>query len=221
MYVAGTEGCHDMDAARSAAETIGAELRVISVPDAECPGLIEDMMKVTGTVSPLVLAFSAPLYCVLRDCTEHIVLTGECADEVFGGYSKYVPLSGDALLGTMRGDLDRFRAESLPHDGRMAGHFGRAIERPYFSDTVLETMSEATPDEIKPSPEDRKKVLCDAAEILGFGFLAQRPKKAAQYGSGILDAVKRECGRKGMEYNGFVSAAARVNGLADRGPQRN
>lgn len=208
MYVTGTDGCHDIDAARSAAEAIGADLKVITVPDAECPRLIEDMMKVTGTVNPLVLAFSAPLFCVLRDCSEDVVLTGECADEVFGGYSKYVPLSGDALLQAMKGDLDRFRAESLPHDDSIAGHFGRIIERPYFSDRILEIMSEASAEDIKPSPGDRKKVLCDAAEILGFGFLAQRPKKAAQYGSGILDAVKKRCEAEGMEYNAFVSGTA-------------
>ena len=55
----------------------------------------------------------------------------------------------------------------------------------------------------------RKKLLSDAACDLGFDFLADRKKKAAQYGSGMMDAVRRVCKSKGCTYNELVAELVR------------
>lgn len=202
-----------MSAAASAAEALGADLERIIIPPGECTGLIAAQMKATGTVNPLVLAFSAPLFAVLRECGEDTVLTGQCADEIFGGYGKYLRLSDADLVREMDRDMERFLREGAPHDSAMCRYFGKKIFRPYLGDRIREVMASATPADIRPSPSERKRVLCDAAADLGFGFLAERPKKAAQYGSGILYAAKAALRPSGTEFNAFVASSAAAGGL--------
>jgi len=213
MYVAGIPGSHDVEAATSAAEMLGADLEVIEVMPDDAMVLIKSQMSDTGMTNPLVLAFTSPIYCVLKHCKDSIVAAGQGADEVFGGYNKYVSVPDEGLKDAMKADADRFWAQTYPHEKKIADLFGKTVFRPYFDDTVTSLMAAASPSEIRPSPEDRKKVLCDAATYLGYGFLASRPKKAAQYGSGILDAVKEQCRKEGMQYNEFVSRTAQELGL--------
>ena len=203
FYVAGVPGCHDIAAAESAAAEMGAELKVIEVADAV--SVIRDQMEITGCTNPLMLAFSAPLFCVLRACSEEYVIGGTGADEVFGGYNKYVGVPDCELKARMKEDADRYWSETFPHEERMAAASGKKLLRPYFDERVTSAMDALSPAEIRPRPEDRKRVLCDSARGLGFGFLADRPKKAAQYGSGILDAVKAVCRERGIEYNQLVA----------------
>ncbi len=203
FYVAGVPGCHDIAAAESAAEEMGAGLEVIEVTDAV--SVIRDQMEVTGCSNPLMLAFTSPLFCVLRGCREDTVIGGTGADEIFGGYNKYVGVPDSELKVRMKEDADRFWAESFPHEEKIASSYGRTFLRPYLDERVTSLVEALPPEVIRPSPGDRKRILCDAADYLGFGFLSSRPKKAAQYGSGILDAVKAVCRDRGIEYNQLVA----------------
>ena len=207
FYVAGVPGCHDILAAEQAAAEMGGDLEVIAVDDAV--SVIRDEIEATGCSNPLMLAFSSPLFCVLRRCSEEYVIGGTGADEVFGGYNKYVSVPDSELKERMKEDSDRFWAETYPHEERMASKFGKTLLRPYFDDRVVSFMDALPPEEIRPSQDDRKKVLCGAASLLGFDHLSGRPKKAAQYGSGILDAVKAVCRERGMEYNQLVAELCR------------
>jgi asparagine synthase (glutamine-hydrolysing) len=47
--------------------------------------------------------------------------------------------------------------------------------------------------------QSRKVVLREAARLLGLYQVADRPKKAAQYGSGVMRVMKAEAKRLGVE----------------------
>lgn len=218
FYVAGIPESHDVLAAESAAELIGADLKVIEVRPEDAACVIRRQMEITGTVNPLILAFTSPIACVLENCREKTVLAGQGADEIFGGYNKYGSVPNGELKAAMKSDSDRFYRETFPHEEKLAFHWGKEIIRPYLRETVVSAVESLPPEIIRPSPEDRKKILCDAARSLGFGFLADRPKKAAQYGSGILDSVKKECRARGIEYNELVAEFAAELGLRLENP---
>ncbi|AGI48106.1 Asparagine synthase (glutamine-hydrolyzing) [Thermoplasmatales archaeon BRNA1] len=210
LYTAGTEGSHDIEAAESAAELLGGDLRTIVLDDDTILDSIKCQIDITGTDSPLVLAFETPLYNVLRTCTEDTVLGGQGADEQFAGYQKYVGMKGEQLRDHIVEDLSRLYSETKPHEKKLSDHFSKAIGYPYL-DRELSALVRAAPiDEIRPPDADvRKKVLCDAAVALGFGFLAERPKKAAQYGSGTMDSIRRICRDRNTTYNEMVSGMVR------------
>ena len=195
LYTAGTSGSHDIEAALATAPLIGADIETIEIHDSDITDYLREAMAITGTDSPLTLAFEMPLFCVMKTCKEDSVTGGQGSDEQFAGYSKYV------------GKQDiQLREETLPHEKKVAEHFGKEIAYPYLDKDLVAILRSAPTEAIRPVDQDvRKKLLSDAARDLGLGYLADRPKKAAQYGSGMMDAVKRICRKRGITYNKLVA----------------
>ncbi len=206
LYTAGTEGSHDIAAAREIAPQIGAELSEIAVRESDIPDILREVMRLTGSDSPMMLSFELPLFCVLRSCGEGFVAGGQGSDEQFGGYSKYAGKGAAAMREEMAADMGRLFRETRPAEARMAQGFGKEILCPYLDRDLVAFMRSAPDSEILPTAEgERKMLLSAAARDLGLPFLADRPKKAAQYGSGTMDAVRRICKKRGITFSQLVS----------------
>ena len=206
LYVAGTEGSWDVEAARSAAGIIGAELAVAEISPDTLIGELGDSMSVTGTTSPLILAFEFPLYKVMKACAEGDVIGGQGADELFVGYAKYRGADPAFLAPRRREDLRRLKRDVLPHEAALAANFGKTMHHPYLREDLERLVMSAPLGEIDPANDAGKPVLRAVAEELGYGALAKRPKKAAQYGSGLMDAINGICRERGVKYNALISS---------------
>ena len=65
-------------------------------------------------------------------------------------------------------------------------------------------------DVLRPKDGDsRKMLLRDIARDLGYPFIADKRKKAAQYGSGTMDLVREVAKNKGMTYSELVDSIYR------------
>ena len=61
--------------------------------------------------------------------------------------------------------------------------------------------------DLKPKDQDsRKMMLRQIARNLGYPFIADKKKKAAQYGSGTMDLVRKVADDKGMTYSELVES---------------
>lgn len=208
LYVAGTEGSADVEAAERLAPETGAELTVVPMDESSVIEGLRSQIAVTGTASPLTLAFELPMWHVLRACSEKTVLAGQGSDELFLGYRKYAGLPRDDLARAREEDLRRLDGETEPHEARMAASFGKEIGRPYLSDGVRGLILSLPTEEVDPAGDASKALLRSAARELGLAALAERPKKAAQYGSGAIPLLKRIAKSKGLEYNALVAELA-------------
>lgn len=214
LYTAGTKGSHDIIAAQEVATLLGLELEVIELDDAMIEENIRKEIEVTGTDIPLTLAFEMPLFTVMGRCTEDVVLGGQGADELFAGYSKYVGMKDTQLRDEMAKDLAKLYTSTKAHEAKAAEHFGKTIRYAFLHKDIVALSRNAPTEVLRPIDEDvRKKLLCDAAIDLGYGFLAERKKKAAQYGSGTMDAIRRICKTKGTTFNEMVSAMYKELGV--------
>lgn len=210
LYTVGTEGSHDVAAAREVAPLIGADLVVVTLRESDILDNLREEIAATGTDSPLVLAFDLPLMRVMREAKEGLVIGGQGSDEQFAGYSKYIGRGEVEMREEMVRDMSKLYKETLPHEKRLAEHFGKEVAYPFLDRDLVSFMRSVPSAELAATgPEDRKRLLSQAAEDLGLGFLAGRQKKAAQYGSGAMDAIKRTCRRRGIKYNGLVSQLVR------------
>ena len=52
--------------------------------------------------------------------------------------------------------------------------------------------------------DSRKMLLRQVARNLGYPFIAEKRKKAAQYGSGTMDLVREVAKKKGITYSELV-----------------
>ncbi|MDA4128067.1 MAG: asparagine synthase-related protein [Thaumarchaeota archaeon] len=121
-----------------------------------------------------------------------LILLGQLADELFGGYKKYSQSleergSAEASL-LMANDVLACGRVGFLRDEQACARFVEP-RFPYADRSIVE-FALAAPIEFKIRDGMRKLVLREAATILGLPEeLAQSPKKAAQYSSGVLKLV--------------------------------
>jgi len=107
-YVAGFEGCHDIEAAREAATAMELDLRVVEITHDDLVRAVGAVAAATGRRNPMDVAIAVPLYLAAEAAaTDGIdrLAVGQGADELFGGYSKVVNPAGDDRVAaeTVRG----------------------------------------------------------------------------------------------------------------------
>jgi asparagine synthase (glutamine-hydrolysing) len=117
-----------------------------------------------------------------------LVLLGQLADELFGGYMKYeraVEEEGERVAGRlMKEDMAACASKGFVRDEAACS---RWIEPrfPFADERILE-LGRKLPVEFKIRGGVRKAVLREAARSLGLpAELVEAPKKAAQYSSGV------------------------------------
>jgi len=120
------------------------------------------------------------------------ILLGQLADELFGGYMKYA-LKGREDAGAaermMEGDVRACADYGLLRD-EAACSSSCEVRFP-FADVKIADFAMGLPFEFKVRDGERKAVLREAARQMGLpDELAQAPKKAAQFSSGVAKLVK-------------------------------
>lgn len=190
LYTAGLARCRDFEAAKSAARILRLPLRMIELSERDILENAPQLAQVIANDNKLILSYELPLWFVCKNCQEKTVMSGQGADELFGGYAKYQKMTGRELEAAMKKDAEELRSRGIELDRAVAGKFGKELVTPFLSEGVFSFVS-GLPLERKVERGRRKIILRDVAELLGLGELAERKKRAAQYGSGIARVLKK------------------------------
>jgi len=219
LYTAGTvrsaDGAEDQawsyDAKMAVEMAYDLDLRWnhIIIDEKELEKNVEEMVRITGTADLLTISFELPLFYVCANCKEEYIMTGQGADEIFAGYSKYVGLEEGALRTMMKDDLNKLRDITLDHEKKVAEHFGKKMVYPFLDEGLIAAAERMGTRELMPSEAGtRKAVLRSVAEEMGYHSIAMKEKKAAQYGSGVMDALRRLSKKNGMTCSEMISSIA-------------
>lgn len=205
LYTVGTETSHDVIKALKAAETIGSETEHIPLTEENIEGLLREMIRISGTTDPLTLSFEIPTFSVTRHCRESHIVGGIGADELFGGYHKYVGMSHGEFGEARKKDLERLLTFVIPHEDRVGNHFGKTLHRPYVDEELMDYALSIPYEEILPSDNrPRKALLREVAEGMNLSSLADTEKKAAQYGSGAMNLIRKIAKKEGLTANEYI-----------------
>jgi len=186
LYTVGAEGAYDVRAAEEIAKLLKLPWIHLTISEDILEKEIPEMIRITGTVNPITISFEVPLYMVLKHSSENIVLSGQGADELFAGYSKYIGLNEVEFADALKKDMMQLLNVTLAHEKAVADNFEKKVVYPYLDERVMRSA-----DRIEvPSDDNRKPMLRDAAVTLGCPELAEKRKKAAQYGSGTMVTMR-------------------------------
>ena len=186
----GAKGSHDLDAAKKAASILNLPLTVYEISEEEIPEALSCIVPVIPKQTSMDAEIAVTEYFVCRLAKESgydTLLTGQGADELFGGYARY---GGSSHL---REDLDADLAAyplQQKRDFAAASLFGITFQQPFMDKRVIAAASSLTADELV-SGDLRKVALRRAAETWLPEDLAWKPKKAMQYGSGVSKMIAR------------------------------
>jgi asparagine synthase (glutamine-hydrolysing) len=189
-----SRGSQDETRAREAAGALGIELATTNITK---ENVSDELSGIELPFEPTLMDRS--LWCLYSFVSKSagyagakVILLGQLADELFGGYSKYeeaVRVQGeDAARSMMEADVREYASRGRIRD------FGACTPwvqpRLPFEDMMIVDFGLSLPVSFKIRGGVRKAILRRAALMMGVPEkIASTPKKAAQYSSGVQKLV--------------------------------
>jgi len=208
LYAVGLPGSHDVIQAENAAKAIGMNdsLKIHLLSLEEIEAAVPDVIYATESVDPMTISIGLPLYFVAKTARKDgkkVLLTGQGADELFGGYKRhesFIEQGPEVLDREIYSDLSDISVINLERDDMVTMANSIELRVPFLDKEVVKTGLAISP-ELKVLKKDgfyiRKYILRKAAEYLLPPELLWKEKKAMQYGTGvqkILDKLARDAG---------------------------
>jgi asparagine synthase (glutamine-hydrolysing) len=196
--VVGTEESHDIPQATRVARALRVPCAAVTLSPAEIRDALTHVAQTIPHLTPLSASIATTLYFVAEHAHERgfrRILCGQGADELFGGYARYLRSTdlGRDLEMDFSALLDEIRRDQVV----------AALHDTYFSLPYLDLRVVAAARQIPPSEKvvegTRKRPLRIVAGRYLPREIAWYEKKAMQYGSGIAKAIRtlaRENGYK-------------------------
>jgi asparagine synthase (glutamine-hydrolysing) len=215
LYAVGLPDSHDIIQAKHAAKAIGMQecLKIRYLTYEEIEAAVPNVIYATETVDPLKIAIGLPLYFVAKTVKEEgkrVLLTGQGADELFGGYKRheiFFEQGPQVLDREIFSDLQNLSVINLERDDMVAMANSVELRVPFLDKEVIEIGLAISP-ELKVLRNGglytRKYILRKTAEYMLPPELLQKEKKAMQYGTGVqkvLDKLARNSGFSKSEGN--------------------
>jgi len=196
--VVGVSGSHDLLRARLVAGELGMTLHEELIDQDDIEEALRRVLAVIPEKDPVNVSIATTLYFVSRWAGrngEVRILAGQGADELFGGYSRY--LHTKTLAKDMEEDFRKLPRQ-IVRDQAVAGLFGAYFSLPYLDPRVVDA-AQAIPAEMRVMGGVRKRPLREVAARHMPAAIARYEKKAMQYGSGVMKEIERLAARKGFK----------------------
>jgi asparagine synthase (glutamine-hydrolysing) len=215
----------DLPYAKKVAEHENIDHKIIELEDddidEELVKILPTIKKLQGDVSPVRVGAEFPTYFAAKEAAKDGYATAFSAqgpDEMFGGYARYMPVAKDggypAIEKLLHDDTMELKDDIINIDKAVCALHGLELKEPMLEEGFVKYGLSIPVEECfyfsrekPPFPyemyEDyfvaRKLCLKRAAEEILPREIVWRPKKAAQYGSGVhkaLDRLARKYGYK-------------------------
>lgn len=209
LYVVGTNNAYDIRAAENASEILGLELITVEVDKRDIENAIHQLIGIIRSTNAIEISFELPLYFVAKKSKEKVLVSGQGADELFGGYARYLSIEKLKLKETLQTDIQQVQSVGVLREKRIAEHFKKELYAPYLSPPVISVAMDI-PIEYKIHNGIRKYILREVGKSIGISEeIVIRAKKAAQYGSGIMSTIKKLAREKGMNTSQYILSVSR------------
>jgi asparagine synthase (glutamine-hydrolysing) len=214
----------ETDAAIEASEKLNLPMQLHLFKESDVENTLPTVVDLIEEADPIKAAIGVPFYWAAQKTQEagyNVLLAGQGADELFGGYQRYVneccTNGHENARKTMFNDVVRIHESNLERDLKICISLDVELRLPFGGFDLVE-FALGLPIELKFEQKQdtlRKLVLRKVALNLGLpASIVEKPKKAVQYSTGINDAVKRIAKKHDQTVNEYIS------GLYQRSLQR-
>lgn len=210
LYAVGGENSKDVIASRKLARLLDLPLKIQPVTKEIVMENLETVVKLIGENNLMKIGVGMTIYLASRMISEDggkVAISGQGADELFAGYNRYLKsFESGELDEELRHDIENMHHVNLQRDDAVSMANGVELRLPFLDKNLVE-FALNIPVEYKiagSSDRIRKNILRDLANDLGLPEeFAYRPKKAAQYGTGI-DKILRKKVLKEIDIEKFL-----------------
>ena len=198
LYAVGTENSKDLKAAECAADSLNLPLKTQIITEELIREHVGEAVRAIGDDNLMKVGVGLTTYFATRLIHEDnikVAISGQGADELFGRYNRYLKSYAEGNLDwELREDISNMYHVNLERDDACAMLNSVELRLPFLDKRLVEYAINLPIKNKISGPGDnlRKNVLRKLAFNEGLDpKIAYRPKKAAQYGTGI-DKILRK-----------------------------
>ncbi|MCW4009786.1 MAG: asparagine synthetase B [Candidatus Bathyarchaeota archaeon] len=209
------EGQPETDEARRAAVQLDLPMQVHLFTEADVEKAVPKVVELIEEPDPIKASVGVPFYWNAQKAAEagyRVLLAGQGADELFGGYQRYVNeylrAGDDKVRRTMFHDVAVIHESNIERDEKICNAFDVELRLPFASFELAE-FAMSLPTELKfegKADSLRKLALRRTAKNWGLpNSIAEKPKKAVQYSTGISNALKRLAKKQNLSLGEYIN----------------
>jgi len=191
----------ETEQAIEAAKLLDLPLEIHLFKESDVETTLPLVIDIIEAPDPIKASIGVPFFWLAEKSFEEghkVLLAGQGADELFGGYKRYVTgylkKGAEKTRKAMFDDVASIHTSNLERDLKIAGFFDLDLRLPFTSYDLADFAVNLPVDcKIENSLNTlRKLVLREVAKNIGVPeSIANKPKKAIQYSTGISDSIKR------------------------------
>jgi len=187
--------------AKQTAEKLKLPIQVYQYSENDVENALQNVLWLIEEPNVVKTSIGIPFYWIAEKAAEkgfNVMLAGQGADELFGGYKRYVDSYVQRGIEKTRreifNDVAKLYETNLERDFKICNYHGVELRLPFATPEIAE-FAIALPLKLKLEPMPttlRKLVLRRVAENLGLpNFVVNKPKKAIQYATGVSNIIKK------------------------------
>ncbi len=187
----GLPGSPDLSAARRAAERIDLPWSPSTASPEEVRRRARDLLRWVGPLTPTERSIETAFALAVERAPRGTLVCGQGADELFFGYAHFRRLGAEEAARRAEADLAYSEAVAWPREREIGRRLGRTVWAPYL-DAGFVRAACRIPVGDRSGNEPPKALFRAWAARRGLPEeIAQRPKKALQFGSGVDRLLRR------------------------------
>jgi asparagine synthase (glutamine-hydrolysing) len=205
----------ETEEAKRAAEELKLPIHVYLFEEDDVEKVISRVVELVEEPDPVKASIGVPFYWTAEKTAEagfRVLLAGQGADELFGGYQRYVndylSCGEQKVRKTMFDDIVKLHESNIERDVKICNFHDVELRLPFASYEIAE-FALSLPAKLKMEKKAgslRKLVLRKAARNMGLpASIAGKPKRAVQYSTGINDVLKKIAKRQNRTTKEYVN----------------
>ena len=205
----------ETETAFDASKKLDLPIQVHLFKESDVEKTLPKIVDLIEEINPVKTAIGVPIYWTAqktREAGHTVLLAGQGADELFGGYQRYVNeycnYGNEKVQQTMFNDVINIHENNLERDKKICRTLDVELRLPFISFDLIE-FALSLPVNLKFEQKQdslRKIVLRKVASNLGLPVsIVNKPKKAVQYSTGINNAIKCIAQKNDQTVNEYIT----------------
>jgi len=215
----GLENQLEVKFAETAAEALESPLHLQTYTTKDVERVLPKVLWLIEEPNLVKASIAIPFYWTAENASKlgcHVLLAGQGADELFGGYQMYLKeyeqYGVEAVQKAMYRDVAMSYEKNFQRDNQVCSFHKVELRLPFVDRDIVQFSLSLPPSLKIESPEDslRKRVLRQVAQNLAMPlFIVNKTKKAVQYATGVNKAIQKLARKEGLTSQEYVEKVFR------------